>query len=105
MKHKFGIYFCFHLIIVLFMWSSPFWLSWKVIFLLIFLYYIQLLFYGDCILIIAQYKNKRREITIYTQILENFNFKINRKRLVFISDYVFPWVILGIAFFWQVILK
>jgi len=42
-------------------------------------------------------------MTIYTQILENFGFKVNRKTLVFISDYVFPWIILIFALIWQIL--
>lgn len=86
------------------MWTSPFYLSWKIIFVFIVLYYLQLLIYGDCILIKKQYRTKKREITIYTQILENLGFNVHRKNMVFLSDYVFPWIILGVALIWQVLL-
>jgi len=89
--------------IVIFMWSSPFYLSWKIILVFILLYYLQLFLFGDCILIKKQFNTKKREMTIYTQILENFGFKVNRKTLVFISDYVFPWIILIFALIWQIL--
>ena len=74
MKHYLGLYFWVHLIIVVFIWLSPFYLRWEVILAFILLYYIQLVFVGDCILIKKQYGTKKREITIYTQILENLGF-------------------------------
>ncbi len=89
--------------IVIFMWSSPFYLSWKIILVFILLYYLQLFLFGDCILIKKQFNTKKREMTIYTQILENFGFKVNRKTLVFISDYVFPWIISIFALIWQIL--
>ena len=89
--------------VVIFMWSSPFYLSWKIILVFILLYYLQLFLFGDCILIKKQFNTKKREMTIYTQILENFGFKVNRKTLVFISDYVFPWIILIFALIWQIL--
>ena len=89
--------------IVIFMWSSPFYLSWKIILVFILLYYLQLFLFGDCILIKKQFNTKKREMTIYPQILENFGFKVNRKTLVFISDYVFPWIILIFALIWQIL--
>ena len=104
MKHHLGLYFWAHLIIVVFIWASPFYLSWKIILAFIVLYYIQLVVIGDCILIKKQYSTKKRKITIYTQILENLGFKVNRKILVFLSDYVFPWVVFGVSLFWQVFL-
>ena len=101
MGHRLGIFFWIHLIIVIFIWVSPFWLDWKIILCFVFLYYLQLVIFKDCILIKEQYHTKKREITIYTQILENFGFRVNRKIIVFLSDYVFPWIILLIAIFRQ----
>ena len=94
-------YFWAHLLVVLALWSSPFWLSWKIILLVILLYYIQLLIFGDCLLIKWRFKTKKRVMTIYTQILEYFGFKPDRKLLVFLSDYIFPWIIFLTAFITQ----
>ena len=105
MRHELGFYFWIHLIVILFMWTSPLFLNWKIILALIVLYYIQLYVYGDYILIKKQFKHKSRDMTIYIQILENFNFNVNRKKMVFLSDYVFPWIILGIAILRQIVLK
>jgi len=95
-------YFWLHLIIVIFMWSSIFWLNWKIIFVLILFYYLQLIIFGDCILIKKQINTKKREITIYTQILEYFGLKPNRNFMVVLSDYIFPWIILFMTLFWQI---
>ncbi len=94
-------YFWIHLVIVIIMWSSPFWLAWKIILFGVFLYYLQLITFGDCLLIKKQFNTKKRIMTIYTQILEYLGFKPNRKVMVFISDYIFPWAILLAAIVFQ----
>ena len=96
-RHRLDLFFWMHLIVVIVMWSSPFWISWKIIVGLVLLYYLQLLIFGDCILIRKGGKRKKREITIYLQILENLGFNPNRRFIVILSDYVFPWIIVGLA--------
>jgi len=93
----FGFVFWIHLIIILFLWASPFLLNWKIIVLGIIIYYLQLLIFGDCVLTRKQFKTNHREMTLYTHVLEKIGFNVNRKLMVFLADFIFPWVILGIS--------
>lgn len=104
MKSDFGLIFWFHLILIILMWASPFWLSWKLIILGIFLYYLQLVIFKDCILTRAQFETKKRSTTFYWYYLTMIGFKLNKERVRFAADYIFPWIILGLALVWQVVL-
>lgn len=104
-KNHFRAYFLLHLVIILLIWISPFYLNWKIILFLIFLYYIQLLIFGNCVINIIQFSTRFREPSFYAFVLERLGFKINRKRIILLADFVFPWIILGISLIWQLILK
>ena len=100
MKHDLGLLFWIHLIIVLLAWASPFYLSWKIILALVIVFYLQLFVIRDCIL-----NTEKRETTICIPILKNLGFKVNKKKLVILSDYIFPWLIILVAILWQIVLK
>lgn len=98
-------YFFLHFIVIIFIWTSPFYLSWKVILFFIFLYYLQLLIFGNCILTIKQFKIKNRDKSVYAYILKNLGFKFNEKNVANFVDFILPWIILLIAIYRQIILK
>jgi len=104
MNERLGFYFWIHLILVFLIWTSPFYLNWKIILIFVGIFYLQLGIYGDCILNKKQFRTKFQRTTIFIQILEKLGFEINRKRMIFISDYFLPWIVFGFAVFWQVIL-
>lgn len=93
-----------HLILIILVWTSPFWLNWKIIFLFVILNYLQIIIFKACVLTIAQFKKQEKEMTMYTFILEKIGFKINRKRMKLIAQFIMPWVILLIAIIWQILL-
>ncbi len=96
-KRDFGFIFWLHFVSILAIWSSPFWLSWKLIVLGIGLYYLQLLLMGDCVLTKWQFSTTEREITFYSHVLEKMSFNFDRQRVRFVADYIMPWIILVIA--------
>jgi hypothetical protein len=104
MRKDFGLIFLTHLILIILAWTSGFWLDFKIIFFFIFLYYLQLIFLKDCILTKKQFKTKKRSITFYWYYLNKLGFKFKRDKVRFAADYIFPWLIFGVAIFWQVIL-
>jgi len=93
----FGLLFWLHLLLILAIWSSPFWMPWKLIILGIALYYLQLLLVGDCILTKRQFESPKREMTFYAHLLEGLGFHFNRRKVRLVADYVMPYIILGIA--------
>ena len=100
-RKDFVIIFWLHLIIILVIFSSPFWLSWKLIVIAIFIYYVQLLLFKNCILTTLQFQEKDRNTTFYSYYLEKLGFNVNKKKLRLFLDYILPWLILGAAFFIQ----
>ena len=98
MKKDFGLIFWVHLLLIILVWLSPILFSWKIILLLIFIYYLQLFVFGDCILTKKQFGNEKREETFYSYYLCKIGFKINKKKLVIFLDYVLPWILFIIAY-------
>ena len=98
-------FFWTHLILIILIWTSPFFINWKIILFFIFLYYLQLLIFGNCIITKKQFKTKKREITFYSFLLESAGFKFNRKKIRYLADNIFPWIIFLIAIIWQLIIK
>jgi len=92
-------------IVILLVFSSPFWLDWKLILVGIFVYYLQLIVLKEDILTKRNFNTKERgEMTFYSFVLEKIGFNIDRKRMQLIADYLFPWIIFAVAYHWQNIL-
>lgn len=102
MRQDFGLIFWLHLAAIIGIWASPFILSWKLIVVGIFLYYLQLLIIGDCILTRQQFLSAKREVTFYSYYLEKFGIRFERREVRIVADYIMPPVILGIALMWQI---
>ena len=105
MDKKRRIRFIIHLILIILAWLSPFYLNYKIIAFLVILYYIQIIIFKSCLLTTAQFKENASEMTMYTHSLEKLGFKINRKRLKFISSWIIPLIILFIAIIFQILLN
>ena len=101
-KSKTGLSVQFLLIVLI--WSCPFWLSWKFIVSGIFFYYLQLIILKEDFFTKRNFGTKvRGEMTFYSFVLEKIGINIDRKRMQLISDYLFPWIILAIAYYWQIV--
>jgi hypothetical protein len=97
-----------HTLIMLGAWSSPFWLDWKIVFISLFLYEIQIFVFKGCILTNLQFsKGIRREsdMTMYAYWAEKLGFKVNRKKLKQSSKYFMPAIIFILTILYQLILK
>ncbi|MFH0890813.1 MAG: hypothetical protein V1856_02160 [Candidatus Liptonbacteria bacterium] len=101
LKEKYGLIFWFHLVIIVLIWTSPFWLSWKIILFIIFLYYFQLWLIGDCILTKWQFQTKTRSKTFYSHLLQKMKVSASETKVRIFVDYVLPWLILGFAYWYQ----
>lgn len=94
-----------HSIIILLAYVSPFLIEWKIVLGFIFLYYIQLFVFGNCILTLAQFKEDTRDTTFYSYLFAKLGFNPKKTTLRIIVDYCIPWVILLFAIFWQIYLN
>lgn len=94
----------FHLVLLLLTYLSPFVVDWKIILVFIFLYYAQIVVFGNCILTTLQFKEAARDTTFYSYILTKLGLSPNKKLVRMIVDFYLPWLILFLAVFWQVYL-
>ena len=92
-----------HILVILLAYSSPFWLDWRLVLAGVVLNYIQILIFKGCVLSHAQFEDKKQ--TFHEWYLRKFGFKPNRKVLSFVLRYVIPFVLLGLALVFQVVLN
>lgn len=93
-----------HFIIILFAYTSPFYIPWKIILGFIFLYYLQLVIFKGCILSQAEFGNKEdRFVQHYFQ--KFTGIEVERKRMDFILDYIIPALLLSTALLYQLMIK
>lgn len=100
-KREFGPTFWLHLVLIILVWTSPFWLSWRIILLSILIYYFQIWLLGGCILTQAQFKNVSHNYSFYYHYLKKLGFKPNERKLHIFLNYIAPWLILGVAYLYQ----
>jgi hypothetical protein len=97
-----------HTLLIILVWTSPFWLDWKLILGGIFLLIIQNIIFRGCILTNLQFSkkiNKKVDDTMYSYYLEKLGFNPNKKKIKLLARYIFPIIILGITIIWQIILN
>lgn len=97
-----------HTLIMIAAWLSPFWLDWKLIFICLALYFIQMIIFKGCVLTNWQVSGKigkENDLTMYSFWLERMGYKVNRLRLRFYSRWIMPFIILIITILWQITFK
>jgi hypothetical protein len=95
MKTDFGMIFWIHLILIIALWTSPFWLDWKLIIFGGILYSVQLMIFGDCILTRKQFGTKKRGITFYYYYLKKMGFNVSSEGVRKFADrYSFPIILI-----------
>ena len=90
-----------HFIVIALALSSPFFLSYKLIFALVILYEIQILILKGCILTKIQFKNEKKDYSYWVYMLEKMGFHPNYRNLKIFLDYILPLIILLIAYLYQ----
>ncbi len=96
MKKDFGLVFWLHLILIIASWSSPFWLSWKLILVGIIVLHIQWLVLDGCYLTQLE-TGKDEEGTFYHHYLSKLYPRLSKKGVKVVVRYVIPLIILIIA--------
>ncbi|MEI6498630.1 MAG: hypothetical protein WCO23_01580 [bacterium] len=96
-----------HLFIIIIAYSSPFWLDWRLFFLGLTLYYIQILIFKGCILTFAQYGtfNESYSTRLFSKIIKSIGIKPNKQRVQFILNYYLPVLLIVICILWQIVLR
>jgi hypothetical protein len=88
--------------------STPFYLAWPWIFLLVVLFYLQNLLFKNCLLTNAQLKDRKDvaecERSFYAYYFKKMGLKINPVWVKKYFAYSLLWTVLAIALLWQLIL-
>lgn len=99
-------FFWVHLLIILFLWASPFLFPWWITIILMALLGIQFLFTKNtCLITMAEFGTTHPKISFYADLLTRIGIKVNQKKLDFTSTYIFPIIKITIAIIWQLVLK
>jgi hypothetical protein len=91
-----------HIVVILFAYTSPYWLDWRLVAAGIALYYVQIALFGGCVLSLAQFKGEKK--SFHEWYLTRLGFTIDRAQLRFFLDRVLPFLFLLLALLLQVIL-
>jgi hypothetical protein len=102
---EWGLDFWLHLAIIIAFWISPLLISWRMILIMIGAYYLQLLVFGDCVLSRKQFRTKKRSVTFYWYYGRKLFPRLDMMKVKFCADWVFPYIVLGIALIIQIALN
>lgn len=91
-----------HFGLVIFVYVSPFVISWKAILFLLGIYYLQLVFVKDCVLTLLEFGEGAAHTSFHHHYLTRLGFSIQKEKLSFALDYIIPWIVLTVALFWQI---
>ncbi len=101
----FGLVFWVHLAFILFFFVSPFLVSWKIILLIILLFYLQLRVFGGCVLTQKQFgKGPGANTSFYHYYLVKLGCNVEKRKVNRFVNLCLVWIIFGIAFVWQIML-
>lgn len=100
MKKDFGLVFWLHLALIIIAWSSPLWLSWKLILVGVIALHVQWLLLDGCYLTQLE-TGKDGEGTFYHHYLSKLYPRLSKRGVMVAVRYVLPILILGIAFIIQ----
>lgn len=93
-----------HLIIIIFAYTSPFWLDYKIIAIGVIIYWLQVIIFKGCILTKEQF-GVTKEIFVIYYIEKLLDINIPRKQAKFFMDVILPVFILLFSVFIQTMLK
>jgi len=102
MAADFGIVFLLHIILILVAFASPFLFNWKIVLAIIFLYRLQYITIGRCILTKAQFPDGGGFWYYYAT---KMGIVISERTLDLFTDYIIPIIIIIIAIAYQVYFK
>ncbi len=95
--------FTAHLLFIVVVFTSPFFLSWKLILIFVFLYYLQILVLGGCVLTKAQFGSY--DETFYHHYLNKLGFRISERKVKIVADYILPPLIFVVATVYQLFVR
>lgn len=107
-KNDFGLIFWVHLFVIFLYISTPFYLAWPWILLLVALFYLQNFLFKNCLLTNAQLKGREDvaeyERSFYAYYFKKMGLKLNSVWVKKYFAYSLLWTIFVIALLWQLAL-
>lgn len=91
-----------HVLMIILLYLSPFWLSWKLIAILIVLNYLQIYILGGCVLTIKQFGST--EMSFQEWLWGQLGIKVNRQKFNKFLKWHLPFILLAISLIWQLLL-
>lgn len=90
-----------HVFIIIVIYTTPFWLNWKLIIVYMILNLLQIKIFGGCI--VSQYQFKNKHEGFYKHYINKFfpKNKITNKQLNIILDYIVPIVLVIVGYMVQ----
>ncbi len=94
-----------HGIIVILAYSSPFWLDWRIFFVLFVLYFLQIIIFKGCVLSYLEYGTFRQSFStnFVATILGFLGLKVEKRSIKYFLDRVLPALLIFLAVIWQII--
>lgn len=102
-KFRYYIFFILHLVVIFFVWLSPFLFNWRVVVLGAVIYPILGLFFRACPITVWQFGSAK--FGFYEYYFRKIGLKLSRKTAIFIVRFAFPLLILLLSIYLQIILK
>ena len=98
----FGIIFFLHLILIVFFYLSPFFLSWKIILFFLGYIYLQEFFLEGCVLSFFQFGSTNKNLPIFhNYYLEKLGINVSKKNFNFTIVWVVPLGVFIFSLVWQ----
>ena len=93
-----------HLIIILISYAEPFWLSWKLVAVLMVLYWLQIAIFKSCVLSIWEYNDNETSFiaTNVNKLLSLFGLHISPAKIRFFVNWLILPIVLLVALILQV---
>lgn len=108
-KNDFGLIFWFHLLLILAYLSSPFWLGWQWIIILVIIFVLQDKVFKKCLLTSAQLKGRDDvsddELSFYAYYFKKMGLPINAKWVKKYFAWILMWVVIIFSLVWQMVLN
>lgn len=93
-----------HVIVTIVFVIAPITFPWYVITLFFVFWYIHILIFKQCVLTLAEFGGKKDK-DFSTRLLRDLGFRVDEKFVRFYTMYLQVWVLSGIAYFIQEVLK
>lgn len=93
----FGFIFWSHLFLIILAYLSPFLFNFKIMIILVFLYYLQIIIFNGCKLTEIQF-GKQDYSTFYYPYLRKLGFNVNKKFVFYLMRWFMPLIVLLVSF-------